>query len=178
MPSGLGVRVSPLVLIYLCTPIGRESGFRSYTVRVRIPGQLLTRLVYIYVFLVGRSILDVYFWTGILHWIVGAGYATFAILVVLFGFQLLRWLWPETSFLKVISIASVIGTMMFLLGCGAHHIHMATHLASHPEAFEIGFVRHMFWDSLAQAVGVWGPVPLLLIIRMTLIRASKNLKGS
>lgn len=118
--------------------------------------------------------MNLYDWTSLLHFVVGGGYVVFAIIVVVFGLELLRWIWPERSSLKVLAILSVLGTTLFLAGCGEHHLHLGYHILYHPESFDIGLVRHMYWDSLVQALGVWGPIPLIFLIRAALIRAAKR----
>lgn len=118
--------------------------------------------------------MDLFIITGILHLIVGIGYATFSLLVLFFGSQILKWLWPETNILKIIAVLSIIGTVLFLVGCGEHHIHLGYHLFTEPYEFDRDFVLHMFWDSLAQAIGVWGPIPLVLFTRTYFIKLSKK----
>ena len=112
-------------------------------------------------------------WVPLLSGIVGLGYVVFSILIVIvLGGELVRWLLPQRSIIKFLAIISMTFTAIFLIFCGEHHIHTAIHIYLDPDSFPKEWLYHMFWEELMQAAGVWGPIPLIFIIRAIL----KNLR--
>lgn len=114
--------------------------------------------------------------TVILDIIIATGYITFALSVILvLGMALYHWAVqkPAIKRLKRKLIFSIVGSIMFFIGCAGSHI-MMVHMYNEYPGIAEHMAVHMIPVQALQVVGVWGPTVMLYLVARTVARASEE----
>ncbi len=113
---------------------------------------------------------------AILDLIIGLGYITFALVIVgLLGRRLYKWAMVSNMSrkLRIYIIASIFGSMAFLVGCAGTHFEMMSHYGQNADMAR-EMAPHMIAVGVPQVLGVWGPIWLLVLTSREFDKATKR----